>query len=229
MHPEHHRLTRSSWLRAVVLGANDGIISTASLVMGVAAAESSDGAIWIAGVAAAVAGSLSMGAGEYVSVSTQADIERADLELEKKALAEHPLEELEELAAIYEERGVSPETAREVAEQLMAHDALGAHARDEIGIFEETRANPLQAALSSALSFMLGAALPLLALLLSPRPWVLAAVPATSLLFLAGLGVFSSKLGGAPLFRGAFRVAFWGAVAMFLTWAIGHLFGISVG
>lgn len=195
--------------------------------MGVAAAESSDAAIWIAGVAAAVAGSLSMGAGEYVSVSTQADIEKADLELERLALEEYPGEELEELAAIYEARGVDAPTARAVAEQLMAHDALGAHARDEIGILEETRANPFQAAVSSSLSFVAGAALPLLAVLLSPHDWLAFSVPAASLLFLAGLGVLSSTLGGAPVLRGALRVMLWGAAAMLLTWFIGRVVGIS--
>lgn len=226
-HHEPHKSHRSGWLRAAVMGANDGIVSTASLVIGVASAGSSAGAILLAGLAGLVAGAMSMAAGEYVSVSTQADVEEADLAIERKALALHETEEREELAQIYVERGLEPALALQVAEQLMAYDALAAHARDEIGISDNGRARPVMAALSSALTFSIGAALPLVASWLLPLPLVIPGVAGASLVFLCGLGTLAAWAGGAPLFRGALRVCFWGAMAMVLTWAVGSVFDAS--
>jgi len=225
---EIHKSHRVGWLRAAVLGANDGIVSTASLIVGIAAANTSKEAIVLAGVAGLVAGGMSMAAGEYVSVSSQADTEKADLALEKDALENKPEEEQEELAKIYEERGLEPELASQVAVQLMKHDALGAHARDEIGISEISNANPLQAAFSSALTFTLGAALPLLAAWIMPLENLIWAVSLSSLLFLAFLGGLAAFAGGASLLKGAVRVTFWGALAMALTAGVGQFFGVSV-
>ena len=223
-----HRSHRIGWLRAAVLGANDGIVSTASLVIGVAAAASDHAAIMLAGVAGLFAGALSMAAGEYVSVSSQADTERADLELEKKHLAEEPEFELSELAAIYRERGIEPELATEVARQLMAHDALGAHARDELGITEVMSARPLQAAVFSAVSFAVGAALPLLVAWFTVGTTLIWTVAAGSLVSLTGLGAVAARAGGASMLTGAVRVLFWGAVAMAATAVVGRLFGAVV-
>ncbi|WP_078121384.1 VIT1/CCC1 transporter family protein [Thiosocius teredinicola] len=226
-HREHHKTHRVGWLRAAVLGANDGIVSTASLVMGVAAAGAGADNILIAGVAGLVAGAMSMAAGEYVSVSSQADTERADLDLEQRELAEHPEFEHREMTAIYVERGLDPELAAEVATQLMDHDALGAHARDELGISDTLAARPVQAALASAGTFAVGAALPLLVVLLAPMPAIMWAVAGSSLLFLALLGALAAKVGGAPVFKAASRVTFWGALAMALTAGVGALFGVT--
>ena len=225
---EHHKSHRTGWLRAAVLGANDGIVSTASLIVGIAAADTSKEGIVLAGVAGLVAGAMSMAAGEYVSVSSQADTEKADLALEKTALQNDPEEEKKELAEIYEERGVEPELATKVAEQLMTKDALGAHARDEIGISEVNNANPLQAAFSSALTFTVGAALPVVVAWIMPVNTLIWAVTIASLLFLALLGSLAAYAGGAPVFKGAFRVTFWGALAMALTAGVGQMFGVSV-
>lgn len=227
-HTERHLLSRIGWLRAAVLGANDGIVSTASLIVGVAAASGTASSILVAGVAGLVAGSMSMAAGEYVSVSSQSDTERADLAREQAELADQPEMERVELTRIYVARGVEPGLARQVAEQMMAKDALGAHARDELGINEVTTARPIQAALASAATFAVGAALPLLMVLLMPRGWLVAGVSAASLLFLALLGFTGAKAGGAPPLRAALRVTFWGALAMALTAGVGALFG-SVG
>lgn len=224
---EPHKAHRSGWLRAAVMGANDGIVSTASLVIGVASAGSSLEAILLAGSAGLVAGAMSMAAGEYVSVSTQADLEEADLQIERTALANHEEEEKAELAQIYVERGLQPALAQQVAEQLMAHDALGAHARDEIGISDHGRARPVMAALSSACTFAIGAALPLLACWLLPFAWISGGVALASLLFLALLGCAAAQAGGAPLLQGTLRVTFWGALAMLLTWLVGSLFGVA--
>jgi VIT1/CCC1 family predicted Fe2+/Mn2+ transporter len=224
-HPEAHRTQSIGWLRAAVLGANDGLISTSSLVVGVAAAQSPRETILLAAVAGLAAGALSMAAGEYVSVSSQADTEAADLATERRELAEAPEAERAELAAIYVDRGLHPDLAGRVADQLMAHDALGAHARDELGLHPATRARPIQAALASAGSFAAGAALPLLVAAVVPPErleWVLAA---GTLLLLALLGATAAQLGGAPLAKGAVRMAFWGAVAMGCTALIGRLFG----
>jgi VIT1/CCC1 family predicted Fe2+/Mn2+ transporter len=226
-HFEQHRSSRIGWLRAAVLGANDGIVSTASLIVGVAAAASSRQEILLAGVAGLVAGALSMAAGEYVSVSSQADTERADLELERRELANQPKVEEDELTAIYEERGLDPDLARTVARQLMAKDALGAHARDELGLTEVQAARPLQAALASAATFAVGAAVPILSILFIP-PNVLV-VSAISLICLTALGAIAARTGGAPMLIGAVRVAFWGALAMALTAGVGRLFGTTVG
>ena len=225
---EHHYIHRIGWLRAAVLGANDGIVSTASLVIGVAAADAAPGAILVAGVAALVAGAMSMAAGEYVSVSSQADTEKSDLETEKAALKNFPEAELTELADIYIARGVQPDTARTVAAQLMEHDALGAHARDELGMNEFGAARPIQAALSSAASFAVGAALPLVAAWLAPPATTTLVVAAVSLVSLALLGWVSAKAGGAGKVRAVIRVVFWGAMAMIVTGVIGHLFGTVV-
>lgn len=225
---ELHRSHRIGWLRAAVLGANDGIVSTASLIIGVAAANTAHGDILLAGVAGLVAGAMSMAAGEYVSVSSQADTENADLALEKRSLSDDSAFELEELANIYEERGLDSTLAKQVAEQLMAHDALGAHARDELGIFEGIRALPVQAAFSSAGTFTVGAALPLLAAWSMPGTQLIPVVAALSLIFLAVLGGLAALAGGAPITIGAFRVTFWGALAMGLTAAVGRLFGVVV-
>jgi VIT1/CCC1 family predicted Fe2+/Mn2+ transporter len=224
-HLERHRTERIGWLRAAVLGANDGIVSTASLVLGVATAEAGRSAVLVAGVAGLVAGAMSMAAGEYVSVSSQADTERADLERERGELATSGPAEREELAGIYIERGLTPDLAHQVADQLMAHDALGAHARDELGITAALRARPVQAALTSALTFAVGAALPLGLLLLAPGGRVVPVVAGGSLLSLGLLGGIAARAGGARALAGALRVVFWGALAMALTAAIGSLFG----
>lgn len=225
-HTEHHRSHRSGWLRAAVMGANDGLVSTSSLILGVAAASTAHSDIMLAGVAGLVAGAMSMAAGEYVSVSSQADTEHADLELERKALTEHFDTELEELAAIYEARGLTPALATQVAEQLMASDALGAHARDEIGITDTSQARPLQAAFSSAATFTAGALLPLLIAWWAPPSLLILLVGLFSLLFLAFLGAAAARVGGAPILKASVRVMFWGALAMALTFGIGRLFGV---
>lgn len=228
LHKEAHLVERVGWLRAAVLGANDGIVSTASLIVGFAAASAGRGEVLLAGVAGLVAGAMSMAAGEYVSVSSQADTEKADLARERAELASDPEYELSELAGIYAHRGVEPTLAREVARQLMAKDALGAHARDELGISAHNTAKPVQAALTSAATFAIGAALPLAVAALWPVSQLAVAVPAASLLFLAGLGALSARTGGARMWRGAARVMFWGALAMALTAAVGSLFGAAV-
>ena len=228
IHNEMHRSHRVGWLRAAVLGANDGIVSTSSLVIGVAAAASGHEAVMLAGVAGLFAGALSMAAGEYVSVYSQADTEKADIELEKKHLEAEPEFELRELAAIYEGRGLTPELANEVAEQLMAHDALGAHTRDELGISEITTARPLQAAIFSAAAFSVGAALPLVVTWFTPFTVMIWAVAVSSLIFLAVLGAVAAKAGGAGMLKGSARVLFWGAIAMAVTAGVGKLFGAVV-
>jgi VIT1/CCC1 family predicted Fe2+/Mn2+ transporter len=225
MHPESHRSDRIGWLRAAVLGANDGLISTSSLVVGVAAAQPDRPAILLAAVAGMAAGALSMAAGEYVSVSSQADTEKADLGRERAELVASPEAERTELTEIYVSRGLSRELALQVAGELMAHDALGAHARDELGIHEITRARPIQAAVASAASFAVGAAAPVLLAALMPTRALIPGVVSLTLLFLVVLGGAAARLGGAPLARGALRVAFWGAVAMGCTAAVGRLFG----
>ena len=224
-HRERHRADRIGWLRAAVMGANDGIVSTASLVLGVAGSGADRTAILVAGVAGLVAGAMSMAAGEYVSVSSQADTEQADLERERLELAASPAHEREELAAIYQARGLDAALSQQVADQLMAHDALGAHARDELGMTDLQRARPVQAALASAATFALGAALPRLAALPSPPAQLAPVVTASSLLVLAALGALAARAGGASPVRGAMRVVFWGAIAMGLTWGAGKLFG----
>lgn len=226
-HHEVHRAHRTGWLRAAVLGANDGIVSTASLVLGVAAAGSTSQNVLLAGVAGLVAGAMSMAAGEYVSVSSQADTERADRTREKRELAEDPEAEHAELAAIYEERGLSEDLAHQVATELMAHDALAAHLRDELGLSETLAARPIQAALASAATFSAGAALPLLVVLLLPASALLWGVGGSSLLSLALLGFLSARAGGAPAGKSVARVTFWGAAAMVLTGAVGTLFGVG--
>jgi vacuolar iron transporter family protein len=227
-HRERHRTERIGWLRAAVLGANDGIVSTASLVLGVAAAHGTPGNVLVAGVAGLVAGAMSMAAGEYVSVHSQVDTEQADLAQERAELKTDRHAEQNELSAIYEERGLDPSLAKQVAIQLMAHDALGAHARDELGISEPLKARPIQAALASAASFASGAALPLIVIAVVPGTSLLWAVAATSLVFLAGLGVLAARAGGANPIRGATRVTFWGALAMGVTCGVGALFGTAV-
>jgi len=227
-HREQHRTHRIGWLRAAVLGANDGILSTSSLLVGVAASHASRGSILIAGIAGLVAGAMAMAAGEYVSVSSQADTERADMARERRELEEDEEGELKELASIYENRGLDPVLASLVAEQLTAHDALGAHARDELGISVNMSARPVQAALASGATFSVGAAMPLLVVLVSPEAILVPIVFGTSLCFLAGLGLLSGHAGGAPKMRAAFRVTFWGALAMGLTAAVGALFGTIV-
>ncbi len=223
---EHHRAHRTGWLRAAVLGANDGIVSTASLIIGVAAAGASQDSILLAGIAGLVAGAMSMAAGEYVSVSSQSDTENADLELERHSL-EHDFEgEVVELAAIYETRGLESSLAREVAEQLMDHDALGAHARDEIGITSSAAARPVQAALASAGTFVVGAALPLIVANVIAGQHLIPAVAVSSLVFLAALGGLAARTGGASALIGATRVMFWGALAMALTAGVGRLVGV---
>ncbi len=224
-HHELHRTHRIGWLRAAVMGANDGIVSTASLIIGVAAASTSHDNILLAGIAGLVAGAMSMAAGEYVSVSSQSDTENADLELERLSLEEDFEGETGELAEIYEGRGLDAALAMQVAEQLMAHDALGAHARDEIGISEKFAARPVQAALSSAGTFVIGAAFPLGIAWLIPGPQLITVVAASSLVFLAVLGGLAARTGGAAIIIGATRVLFWGALAMALTAAVGSLFG----
>jgi VIT1/CCC1 family predicted Fe2+/Mn2+ transporter len=225
---EQHVVERVGWLRAAVLGANDGIVSTASLIAGVASADSSQKSILIAGVAGLVAGALSMAAGEYVSVSSQKDAENADMARERKELAEQPDFELQELADIYVARGLEPTLAREVAQQLMARDALAVHAREELGISELTTAQPITAALASAASFAVGAAVPVAVALFSPEGRVTWLVTVASLICLAALGAVGARAGGANVVRATVRVTFWGALAMALTAAIGHLSGIAV-
>jgi VIT1/CCC1 family predicted Fe2+/Mn2+ transporter len=227
-HNERHRTDRIGWLRAAVLGANDGIVSTASLIVGVAAANTSTGDILLAGIAGLVAGAMSMAAGEYVSVSSQADTEQADLDRERKELASDLPAEHQELAAIYVSRGLDPILADQVATQLMEHDALAAHARDELGISEITTARPVQAALASAATFAIGAAIPLLTVLIAPEYFLIPFVIATSIILLALLGGFGAHAGGAPVVRAAVRVTFWGALAMGLTAGVGALFGAAV-
>jgi VIT1/CCC1 family predicted Fe2+/Mn2+ transporter len=228
LHTERHRTDRIGWLRAAVLGANDGIVSTASLVVGVSAANAARGDVLVAGVAGLVAGAMSMAAGEYVSVSSQADTEQADLARERGELAGNVEHEHAELAGIYVERGLDPPLARQVADQLMRHDALAAHARDELGISSSGAARPVQAAFASAATFSLGSALPLLAALLAPEPSLGPVVSATSLVLLALLGALGARAGGAPALKAAVRVTFWGALAMGLTAGVGALFGTVV-
>ena len=226
-HTERHKNHRIGWLRAAVLGANDGIVSTASLVLGVAAAGTSSQNILITGVAGLVAGAMSMAAGEYVSVSSQSDTEEADIAKERLELATQPEHEHAELAAIYIARGLDAVTAKTVATQLMAHDALGAHSRDELGISDTTAAKPVQAAMASAMTFAVGAALPLLVVLLAPAAMLNAAVASSSLVFLAALGSLAARVGGSSVLTAAFRVTFWGALAMALTYGVGALFGVA--
>ncbi len=228
-HSERHRSERIGWLRAAVLGANDGIVSTASLVVASAAAAAARHDVLVAGVAGLVAGAMSMAAGEYVSVSSQADTEQADLALEKYELATQPRAEADELARIYVGRGLDRDLARAVARQLMAKDALGAHARDELGLTAELAARPLQAALASAAMFSLGAAVPVLAAVVAPAGTVIPAVSIVSLLCLVALGALAARTGGASMTLGAARVAFWGVVAMAVTALVGKLFGTAVG
>jgi VIT1/CCC1 family predicted Fe2+/Mn2+ transporter len=224
-HSEHHRSERIGWLRAAVLGANDGILSTASLVLGVAGAGAAKDAIVVAGIAGLVAGALSMAAGEYVSVSSQADTQEADLARERGELAAHPAQERAELAGIYVARGLEPALADQVAAQLMAHDALAAHARDELGISDLQRARPIQAAFASAATFAVGAALPLFGVLAAPPSFLAAVVPAASLASLATLGWVAAQTGGASGLIGAARVTVWGTIAMAVTYGAGALFG----
>ena len=228
LHPESHLVARIGWLRAAVLGANDGIVSTASLIVGVAAASAATSEVLVAGVAGLVAGAMSMAAGEYVSVSSQSDTEQADLARERAELASQPESEREELTRIYMDRGVDADLARQVADQLMAKDALTAHARDELGISEITAAKPIQAALTSAATFAVGAALPLSMVALLPGSLLVAGVSIASLLFLALLGAIGARAGGASMVRATVRVTFWGALAMALTAGIGSIFGTVV-
>lgn len=228
LHSENHLVSRVGWLRAAVLGANDGIVSTASLIVGVAAANAAASNVLVAGVAGLVAGAMSMAAGEYVSVSSQSDTERADLDRERGELATQPDFERQELADIYVKRGVEQTLALQVATQLMAKDALGAHARDELGISEVTTARPIQAALASAAAFSVGAAMPLAMVLVSPAAWLAATVSVASLLFLAVLGAIGAKAGGANVPRATVRVTFWGALAMALTAGIGAAVGTAI-
>ncbi|MFN7983397.1 MAG: VIT1/CCC1 transporter family protein [Vicinamibacterales bacterium] len=227
-HRETHRTSQIGWLRAAVLGANDGLISTSSLIVGVASANTDKGPVLLAGLAGLVAGALSMAAGEYVSVSSQADTEQADLARERRELATSPAAEHDELAGIYRARGLPPPLAEEVARALAAHDALAAHARDELGITEMSQARPLQAAMASAAAFAVGALPPVLLVMLLPLATVTASVAAVSLVLLLLLGAVAARLGGASLWRGALRVGFWGAVAMGMTSLVGRLFGTAV-
>jgi VIT1/CCC1 family predicted Fe2+/Mn2+ transporter len=227
-HPEHHLVERIGWLRAAVLGANDGIVSTASLIVGVASATAKSSDVLVAGVAGLVAGAMSMAAGEYVSVSSQSDTEQADLARERKELAENIGFEREELANLYVQRGVDHELALKVADQLMAKDALGAHARDELGISEITTARPIQAALTSAVTFSVGAALPIAVVLFAPTDKLIPSVSIASLVFLGALGWVGAKTGGADPLKAMFRVVFWGALAMALTAGVGSVFGTAV-
>ena len=227
-HQELHYLQRAGWLRAAVLGANDGIVSVSSLIVGVAAANTGPGPILIAGAAGLAAGAMSMAAGEYVSVSSQSDLERADISREKQALIDTPAEEEAELASIYEARGLSRATAALVAKEMTEKDALAAHVRDELGLSEVHAANPLQAALASGLTFTVAAALPLLVAVLAPAGLTIPAVVVTTVICLAGLGALGATAGGAPLLRPTLRVLFWGAAAMAITAGVGHLFGVSV-
>lgn len=224
-HRESHRSDRVGWLRASVLGANDGIVSTASLIVGIASANAGQSTIVLAGIAGLVGGAMSMAAGEYISVSSQADTEKADLMMEKDELERYPAHELKELAGIYVKRGLTAELATEVAEQLTAHDALGAHARDELGITHELRARPLLAALSSAAAFSVGAALPLVSAVFAPAAYRVPTIMVGSLIFLAALGAAAARAGGAPMLKGAVRVVFWSALAMVVTAFVGSLFG----
>ena len=226
-HHETHLTHRIGWLRAAVLGANDGVISTASLILGVAAAHASHETIVAAGLASLVAGAMSMAAGEFVSVSSQSDMEQAATEVERRELETDSAGEHKELANIYIKRGLTPETAKEVARQLMAHDALDAHMRDELGITTTLKARPLQAALASAVTFAIGAALPLLAVLLVPQTWLIASVAVFSLIVLALLGGVAARAGGASVVAGALRVLVWGAAAMAITAGVGALFGVA--
>jgi VIT1/CCC1 family predicted Fe2+/Mn2+ transporter len=228
-HSEGHRTEHIGWLRASVLGANDGLISTASLIVGVAASGTDRAAVLVAGIAGMVAGAMSMAAGEYVSVSSQADTEAADLARERHELATMPEAELRELAGIYEARGLTPALAMQVAEQLTAHDALGAHARDELGLSEITAARPLQAAMASAVAFAVGAALPVAVAAMAPGAWVSRIVTASALVLLSVLGAVAAQVGGAPVLTGAARVTFWGAIAMGSSALVGRLFGAQVG
>ena len=228
LHVENHLVSRIGWLRAAVLGANDGIVSTASLIVGVAAAAAPTSQILVAGIAGLVAGAMSMAAGEYVSVSSQSDTENADLTREREELRTQPEFEREELARIYVKRGLATGLARQVADQLMARDALAAHAHDELGISEMTTARPIQAALTSAATFSVGAAMPLIMVLVAPPAMLVLAVSVASLLFLALLGAIGAKAGGANIFRATLRVTFWGAFAMALTAGIGALVGTAV-
>lgn len=227
-HVERHLVSRIGWLRAAVLGANDGIVSTASLIVGVAASTATSSDVLIAGIAGLVAGAMSMAAGEYVSVSSQADTERADIAREKIELTDDPVIEHEELANIYIKRGLEPGLARHVADQLMAKDALGAHAHDELGISEITTARPIQAAFTSAATFSVGAALPLLMVVVSPADLLVPSVSAASLIFLALLGAIAARTGGSSVWRATLRVTFWGALAMAITAGIGTLVGTQV-
>ena len=227
-HPERHRTDRIGWLRAAVLGANDGIVSTASLVVGVAAASSSHGSILVTGVAGLVAGAMSMAAGEYVSVHSQADTEKGDLLRERAEIDDDPAAELAELATIYVARGLEPALAQQVAERLTARGALAAHARDELGISKALSARPVQAALASSAAFALGALLPLVVTALAPEHYLVAWVSTTSLAFLATLGAIAARVGGARVLAGAWRVTFWGALAMAITAGVGALFGAVV-
>lgn len=227
-HPEQHLVERIGWLRAAVLGANDGIVSTASLIVGVASAAAKSSDVLVAGVAGMVAGAMSMAAGEYVSVSSQSDTEQADLARERKELAENIGFEREELANLYIQRGVDHELALKVADQLMAKDALGAHARDELGISEITTARPIQAALTSAVTFSVGAALPIAVVLFAPTDKLIPSVSIASLVFLGALGWVGAKTGGADPLKAMFRVVFWGALAMALTAGVGSVFGTAV-
>jgi VIT1/CCC1 family predicted Fe2+/Mn2+ transporter len=227
-HSETHLIHRIGWLRAAVLGANDGIVSTASLIVGVASASEGTQAVLLAGSAGLVAGAMSMAAGEYISVSSQSDTEAADLARERKELAAQPEFELRELAGIYEARGLSKQLAAEIARELTKRDALGSHARDELGITEVATARPVQAALTSAATFAVGAALPLLSILIAPGGAVIPTVSLAALLALAGLGLVGARAGGASPWRGMLRVTFWGALAMAATAAIGTLFGAAV-
>ena len=227
-HAERHRTAHIGWLRAAVLGANDGLISTASLVVGVAAAGTGRAAVLIAGIAGVVAGAMSMAAGEYVSVSSQADTEHADLERERRELATDPGGEMSELTGIYVQRGLTPTLAREVAQQLMAKDALAAHARDELGLSEATTARPLQAAAASAAMFAVGALLPVLVCVIAPQALLVQWVTASALGLLLVLGAVAARVGGAPMWRGALRVGFWGALAMAISALVGRLFGATV-
>ena len=227
-HNETHRTHRIGWLRAAVLGANDGIVSTASLIVGIAASHAAHHEILLTGIAGLVAGAMSMAAGEYVSVSSQADTEHADLARERKELHEDGHHEKQELQAIYIARGLDPLLAEQVAEQLMNHDALGAHARDELGISDTGTARPIQAALTSAATFAVGAVLPLLIVVIAPVPELILLVSVASLLFLTLLGILAAYTGGSGIIKGAFRVTFWGALAMGLTAGVGHFFGAVV-
>ena len=228
LHTEQHAFSRIGWLRAAVLGANDGIVSTGSLIVGVAAADGSRSAVLIAGVAGLVAGAMSMAAGEYVSVSSQADSEMADLKREEQELASAPDAEHEELTGIYLRRGLEAQTARDVASQMMAKDALGAHARDELGMSETSTARPLQAAVASAMTFTIGAAAPLLPVLFAPTDRLVPYVAVICLFCLASLGALGAKAGGAPMGQAIGRVVLWGALAMVVTAGVGRLFGTAV-